>query len=115
MKATGWALDRIKEAFEQVAQDEAGKAEHCATNHDQKHRLLATLHCASRRTRRRYNVLLGGSLGEKGVTIGGARSVEKNVIDSNQTGSWLYKQVKVLIGQGLQSACGTSGPVRTFD
>ena len=32
------------------------KAEHCPRNHDKKHRLLATHHRASGRTRRRYKV-----------------------------------------------------------
>ena len=34
VKATEWAFDRIKGAFEQVAQDEAEKVENCARHHD---------------------------------------------------------------------------------
>ena len=34
MKASEWAFDKIKEAFEQVAQHEAKKDEHCARDHD---------------------------------------------------------------------------------
>ena len=83
------------------------KTEHRPINHDKKHRLLATHHRASGEARRRYDVLLvtaprwkttfGGSLGENGVTIGGARFGEKSTTGSNQTGSWWCKQVKVLI------------------
>ena len=34
VKASEWAFDRIKEAFEQVAQHEAEQDEHCARDHD---------------------------------------------------------------------------------
>ena len=37
MKASEWAFDRIKEAFDLVAQDEARKGEHCARNRVQEH------------------------------------------------------------------------------
>ena len=109
VKATEWASDRLKEALEKVAQDEAGQAEHRARNRDQKHGLVAAHHCASWRTRRSYDVLLLPELQQfplgrrhlvglwgKGATIGGARSVEKNTIGSNQTDSWSAKRMRYL-------------------
>ena len=39
----------------------------------------------------------GWSLGDKGATIGGARSVERSTIGSNQTSFWSNKQVTVSI------------------
>ena len=83
---------RIKEAFRQVAQDVAKKLsivqEIMIRSTDDQRRIVAP----AGSTRRRYDVLLVpafltasrwkttfcGSLGEKGVTIGGARSVEKS-------------------------------------
>ena len=50
-------MTELKEVFEQVAQDEAEKGEHCAREHAQKHGPLAAHHRASRRTRRSHNVL----------------------------------------------------------
>ena len=75
MKASEWAFDGIREAFELVAQDEAEKVSIVQENHAQKHGLLAAHHRASRR----HNVVLvpalqqfshwktpfGGSLGRK--------------------------------------------------
>ena len=57
MKASEWAFDRIKEAFDLVAQDEAEKNEHCARDHAQKYGLFAVNHCARWRTRRSHNVV----------------------------------------------------------
>ena len=51
VKASEWASDRIKEAFEQVAQDEAEKLSIV------QYRLLAAYHRASRRAGRSHNVL----------------------------------------------------------
>ena len=91
VQATEWAFDRIKEAFEQVAQDEAGK-------------LSIVPKIVSRSTDYLWRIIapVGGQGGvtmsylcldcssfpledcirwvsrEKGATIGGARSVEKN-------------------------------------
>ena len=61
VKDTEWSFDRIKEAFEQVAQGEA-ETEHCAGTYDQKHGLLAAHHRASWRTRRSHDVLLVSEL-----------------------------------------------------
>ena len=58
MKALEWAFDRIKEAFELVARDEAEKGEHCARYHAWKHGLLAAHHRASWRRRRSHTVSL---------------------------------------------------------
>ena len=101
---------------------------HRARNHDQKHRLPATHHCASGRTRRRHDVILVPALqqfhlgphlvglGEKGAQQMVVRDLwRENTIGSNQTGCWLYKQVKLLISHGLQSICSTPGPKRNFD
>ena len=44
VKATEWAFDRKQEAFEQVAQDEAGKLSIVQENHAHNHRPLATHH-----------------------------------------------------------------------
>ena len=52
--------------------------------------------CARIVTVSRWKTTFGCSLGEKGVTIGGAQSVEKNTTGSNQTGSWWCKLAKVL-------------------
>ena len=50
------------------------------------------------------------TFGEKGVTIFGARSLEKNTSGSNQTGSWLYEsinQAKVFKARAVpQALCG---------
>ena len=73
--------------------DEAKKAEHRPRNHDKMHRLLATHHRASGKLRchicarivtvSRWKTTFGASLGEKDVTIGGARFVEKSTTGSN--------------------------------
>ena len=111
VKATELAFDRIKEAFEKVAKDEARKLstvqETMMRSTDYLRRILApaerskeTLRChtcARIVTVSRWKTTFGGSLGEKGVTIGGVRIVEKSTTGSNQTGSWWCKQVKVLV------------------
>ena len=51
------AFDKIKEAFELVAQDGTKKHEHCAGNHAQKHGPYAANHCVRWRTRRSHNVV----------------------------------------------------------
>ena len=53
IKASEWAFDRIKEAFE--LRDR--KDEHCARDHAQRHGLLAAYHRACWRTRRSHNVV----------------------------------------------------------
>ena len=62
-KATEWTFDRIKEAFEQVAQDEAENQALCKKS------------CSKH----------GLGLEEKGETVGGAQPMERNTIGSNQT------------------------------
>ena len=62
MKASGLAFDRIKEAFELVAQDEAEKMSIVQEDHAQKHGFFAAHHRASRRTRRSDNVVLEPAL-----------------------------------------------------
>ena len=56
MKASEWAFDRIKEAFDLAARGR--KDEHFARDHAQKHGLFAANHFARRRTRRSHNVVL---------------------------------------------------------
>ena len=56
VKATKWAFDRIKEAFEQAAQDEAGRL---SIVHEIMIRSNITCeHRASGEPRRRYDVIL---------------------------------------------------------
>ena len=57
MKASGWAFDRSKEAFETVAQDEKEKVILVPEIMLQNHGLLAANHCTRRRTMRSHNVL----------------------------------------------------------
>ena len=93
----------LKKAFDQVAQDEAEKLsiaqETMIKSTDYLRRIIAPVggqgvvtmsylcpHCNS------FPLEDG-----KGATIGGARSVERNTIGSNQTGFWSYTQVKVSI------------------
>ena len=85
--------------------------EHCARHYDQKHGLLAAHPRASWRTRRSHDVLLVSELQQsplgrlhlvglwrkRAQTNGGARSVERNTIGSNQTSFWSDNQVKVSI------------------
>ena len=54
---TEWAFERIREAFEKVAEDEAGKLIIRTKNCFEEFRLLAAHHCASRRARRCYDVV----------------------------------------------------------
>ena len=99
MKASEWAFDRIKEAFELVAQDEAEKLSIVQEINAQKYGLFAENHCARWRTRRSHNVVpvpklqqfpsgrlrLVGLQGEEPQS-GGAQCVEKST----------YKQGKIL-------------------
>ena len=56
-KATEWAFDRIQEAFEKVAKNEARKLS-TVQKYVKKYRLFATSHRASRRARRCHDVIL---------------------------------------------------------
>ena len=86
MKASEWAFDRMKEAFDLVAKDDGRKDEQCARDHAQKHGLLGAHHRARWRTRRSHNVpqedTFGGSLPEKPQS-GGAQYVEKSTTGGN--------------------------------
>ena len=112
MKVTEWASDRKKDAFEKVAQDEAKKKlsivqDIMIRSTEYLRRIIAPAGedkealqchtCARIVTVSIWKITFGGSLGEKGVAIGGARFVEKSTTGSNQTGSWCCKQVKVLM------------------
>ena len=109
MKASEWAFDRIKEAFEKVAQDEAEKVRIVQEIVFEKHGLLAAHHRASWRTRRSHNVLLVPALQQfpivrlrlvglwvKNIPGVGAQFVGRSTIGSNPTGFWSCKQVRVL-------------------
>ena len=109
VKVTEWAFDRIMEAFEQVAKEEARKLsivqEIMTRSTDYLRRIIAprggreTLRChicARIVIVSRWKTTSGGSLGEKGETIVGALSVANNTTGSNQTGFWWCKQAKVL-------------------
>ena len=122
VKPTEWTFDGIKEAFEQVAQDEAEKLR---VVHEI---MIRSTHCL-RRTIARAGGQGGATVSclcpncnsfplddyiwwvSAGKGSGGARSVERNTIGSNQVCFWSYKQVKYRSGQGLQSTCS----VRKFN
>ena len=72
MKASVWAFDRIKEAFELVAQDEAEQMS-IVQEIMLRSGLPAANHCASRRTRRCHNVVLVPDLQQ--FPFGGLRLV----------------------------------------
>ena len=109
MKATEWAFERIREAFELVAQDEARKVsiaqEIMFKSTDYLRRIIApdggqggvTMsylcpYCNSFF----LEYYIWWVSGRKGATIGGAHFVKKNTNGSNQTSCWSYKQEKVL-------------------
>ena len=98
MKASEWAFDRIKEAFEKVAQDEAEKVsivqEIMLRNKDHLRRIIAPVggqgevtmsylcpHCNSFP----WEDYVWWVFGEN-IPCGGAQFVEKSTIGSNQTG-----------------------------
>ena len=109
VKATEWTLDRKKEAFEQVAQDEAEKLsivrEIMIRSTDYLRSIIAPArgqggvtmsylcpHCNSFP----MEDYVWWVSGWKSIQIGGVRSVEKNRTGRNQqTGSWWCKPVKV--------------------
>ena len=106
MKASEWAFDRIKEAFELVAQDEAEKMsivqEIMLRSTDYLRRIIepvggqgGVVLVPALQQFPFWKTTFGGSLGEKPQN-GGAQLVEKCAIGSNRTGFWLYKQVIVL-------------------
>ena len=58
MRASEWTFDRIKEAFELVAQGEAENMSIVQEIMLRKHSQFAAHHCARWRTRRSHNVVL---------------------------------------------------------
>ena len=62
VKATEWAFHRIKEAFEKVAKDEAGKLRIVQEIKIRKYGLLAAHDRASGGARRHYDVILVSAL-----------------------------------------------------
>ena len=86
-KATEWAIDRIQEAFEKLAKDEARKPSTVQEDMIIKYRLLVAHHRASRRAGRRHDVI-GGSQRRKSTQTGGVQSEEKNLIEGRQAGWW---------------------------
>ena len=109
VKATEWAFDRIEEAFEQVAQDEARKMsivqEIIIRSTDYIRRIIAPVggqggvtmsylcpHCNSFTLGRLHLVCFRR---EKHTTW--LCAICGDTTGSNQTGFWSYKQVKVLI------------------
>ena len=108
MKASEWAFDRIKEAFEQVAQDEAEKVsivqEITLRSTDYLRCIIAPVggqggvamsclcpHCNSFP----LEDCIWWVSGEN-IQSGGAQFVEKSTTGSNRTGCQSYKQVTVL-------------------
>ena len=125
MKASEWAFDRIKEAFDLVAQDEARKVsivqEVMFKSTDYLRRLIAPVEGQGRC----HNVLpmpalqqlpsgrqrLVG-LWEKTYKVVLRNVWRKSTTGDNQTGCWSCMQGKFRAGKGLLSACGTSRPER---
>ena len=87
MKASEWAFDRTKEAFEKVAQDEAEKVsivqEIMLGSTDNMRRIIAPVGGQGGVTI--WKTTFGGSLDEN-IPSGGAQFVEISTIGSNQTG-----------------------------
>ena len=130
MKATGWAFDRIKEAFEKVAKDEARK--------------LSTAQQIMIRSTDYLRRIIAPAEGQGGVTMSylcpqcNSFSMEDYVWwvsgEKKHTNLWCAScgekydwralnrhalgganRRKRKSGQGLQSACSTSGFVRELD
>ena len=108
VKATEWAFDRRKEAFEKVERDEARKLstvqEIMIRSTKYLRRIIAPAgvqggvamsqlcpHCNSFP----MDTTFGGSLEGKTYKSVVCKSVENNTTGSNQTGSWWCKQAKV--------------------
>ena len=126
VKVSEWAFDRIKDVFEQVAKDEARKLsifqKILIRSTDYLRRIIApagehggvTMSYLCRiATVSRWETTFGGSLVGKGVTIGGARFVEKK-IDWEQPNRLLVVQTGDSVNQAKvfrthavpQSLCG---------
>ena len=101
MKASGWAFDKIKEAFELVAQDETEKMsivqEIMLRSTDFRRRQSEVreesqcLTCAQTATVSLGKTTFGGSLGERPQS-GGAQFVEKSTTGGKHTGCWSCKR-----------------------
>ena len=111
MKASEWAFDRIREAFDLVAKDEVEKMsslqEIMLKSTDYLRRILAPVggqggvtmsYLCPNCNRFPLEDNVWWVSGEN-IQIGGAQFVERGTIGSNRTGSWLYKQEKVLSRQ----------------
>ena len=108
MRASEWAIDRMKEAFD-LAAKEAEKMsiaqEIMLKSTDYLRRIIAPFggqggvtmsSCARTATVSSLKVVFGGSLLERSTPASGVRFVEKSTIGSNRTGSWSCKQEKEL-------------------
>ena len=107
VNATGWAFDRIQEAFEKVAKDEARNLttdqEIMIRSTDYLRRTIAPAGCKEAlrcHTCARIATVSqwktsGRAQRRKSTQICGVRSVEKNMIGGRQTGCWCCKQAKV--------------------
>ena len=110
VRATEWAFERIRDAFENVAKDEAGRFERRTRNSVEEYRFPAAYHRASRTTRRCHDVV--SLLQLQQVSLGRLRQVgfsgeealqrswwfaicEKHMIRERPTGWRWYKQVTV--------------------
>ena len=102
-KATEWAFDRIQEAFEKVAKDEARKLS-TVQKYVKKYRLFSSRQQKGKEVSRCHTcarLATAGTLHLVGLReeeeLGGVRYVERNTIGSNGTGFWSYRQVIVFI------------------
>ena len=127
-KATEWALDTIQEAFEKVAKDEARKLstvqEAMLRSTDFLRRIIAPAggqggvtmsylcpHCNIFP----WKTTFGGSQRGTATPAGGVRSVEKNMIVGRPQITGGAHRRKCQPDKGLQSACGTAGPMWKLD
>ena len=128
-KATEWAADRIQVAFEKVAKDEARKLSTVQEiMHDMKHRFFcgASSHQQEGKEALRCHICaycnrfpmenyVWWVSGGKSTQNGGVRSVEKNMKEGTKQALVGANRRKCQPFQGLQSACGSSGPLWESD
>ena len=119
VKPTEGAFERIREASEKVAKDEAGRLSSVQGIVLKRHRFPAAYHRASRRTRRCHDVVLVPELQQlspgrlrvvvlgRSTAAGGAQVV----VIGEGTGCWWCNRRQCQSGQGFQSACGTARSV----
>ena len=96
MRATERTFERIRDAFEKVAKDEAERIEHRARNVEE-YGFPAASHRARRRTRRCHDVVSVLKLQQ--FSLGRLHVVGKNKIGEGPTGYWWYQQVTVPVRQ----------------